>query len=128
MWSSCLHQRSVGSNCQTVALLGRLLSMLAEMTAKLTIALINPSFSSISTGVAYVKYDRASSAALAIENLHEVTLNDGHGPRFESYVGRLPTYKVSPFNSIYDNPLRFFIAMGGCHSNSRVGHVLQLWS
>ncbi|KAL6785046.1 hypothetical protein ACKKBG_A02220 [Auxenochlorella protothecoides x Auxenochlorella symbiontica] len=41
-------------------------------------------------GVAYVKYDRASSAALAIENLHEVTLNDGRGPRLKVILAESP--------------------------------------
>lgn len=41
-------------------------------------------------GVAYVKYDRASSAALAIENLHEVTLNDGQGPRLKVLLADSP--------------------------------------
>jgi hypothetical protein len=41
-------------------------------------------------GVAYVKYDRASSAALAIESLHEVTLNDGHGPRLKVMLAESP--------------------------------------
>lgn len=41
-------------------------------------------------GVAYVKYDRASSAALAIENLHEVTLNDGQGPRLKVMLADAP--------------------------------------
>lgn len=41
-------------------------------------------------GVAYVKYDRASSAALAIENLHEVTLNDGLGPRLKVMLAESP--------------------------------------
>jgi hypothetical protein len=40
--------------------------------------------------VAYVKYDRASSAALAIENLHEVTLNDGQGPRLKVLLADSP--------------------------------------
>jgi RNA recognition motif-containing protein len=41
-------------------------------------------------GVAYVKFDRASSAALAIENLHEVTLNDGQGPRLKVLLADSP--------------------------------------
>lgn len=41
-------------------------------------------------GVAYVKYDRASSCALAIENLHEVTLNDGQGPRLKVILADSP--------------------------------------
>jgi hypothetical protein len=45
---------------------------------------------SLLQGVAYVKYDRASSAALAIENLHEVTLNDGQGPRLKVLLADSP--------------------------------------
>jgi hypothetical protein len=41
-------------------------------------------------GVAYVKYDRASAAALAIESLHEVTLNDGQGPRLKVMLADSP--------------------------------------
>jgi hypothetical protein len=41
-------------------------------------------------GVAYVKYDRASAAALAIESLHEVTLNDGQGPRLKVILADSP--------------------------------------
>lgn len=41
-------------------------------------------------GVAYVKYDRASSAALAIEHLHEVTLNEGQGPRLKVLLADSP--------------------------------------
>jgi hypothetical protein len=46
--------------------------------------------SSNAVGVAYVKYDKASSAALAIENLHEVTLNDGAGPRLKVLLADSP--------------------------------------
>lgn len=44
----------------------------------------------IVAGVAYVKFDKASSAALAIENLHEVTLNDGLGPRLKVMLADSP--------------------------------------
>ena len=47
-------------------------------------------FSLVFAGVAYVKYDRASSAALAIENLHEVTLNEGLGPRLKVMLAESP--------------------------------------
>lgn len=49
-----------------------------------------PPSPSLLQGVAYVKYDRASSAALAIENLHEVTLNDGEGPRLKVLLADSP--------------------------------------
>ncbi|KAL4539612.1 hypothetical protein Ndes2437B_g02024 [Nannochloris sp. 'desiccata'] len=47
-------------------------------------------------GVAYVKYDRASSAALAIENLHEVTLNEGLGPRLKVMLAESPHSRTLP--------------------------------
>ena len=42
-------------------------------------------------GVAYVKYEKASSAALAVENLHEVTLNNGSGPRLKVMLAESPS-------------------------------------
>lgn len=54
------------------------------------VALTSSSHCRRSQGVAYVKYDRASSAALAIENLHEVTLNDGQGPRLKVLLADSP--------------------------------------
>jgi hypothetical protein len=41
-------------------------------------------------GVAYVKYTKASAAALAIENLHEATLNGGQGPRLKVMLAESP--------------------------------------
>ncbi|KAG1681154.1 hypothetical protein FOA52_015597 [Chlamydomonas sp. UWO 241] len=41
-------------------------------------------------GVAYVKYDRASAAALAIERLHGAVLNDGRGPRLKVMLAEAP--------------------------------------
>lgn len=52
---------------------------------------------STTPGVAYVKYDRASSAALAIENLHEVTLNDGRGPRLKVILAESPHMRCLPW-------------------------------
>lgn len=51
---------------------------------------VNLTIAVFTAGVAYVKYDRASSAALAIENLHEVTLNDGQGPRLKVLLAESP--------------------------------------
>ncbi|CAL8466686.1 g6222 [Coccomyxa elongata] len=42
-------------------------------------------------GVAYVKYDKASSAAAAIEALHETVLNDGRGPMLKVMMAEAPT-------------------------------------
>lgn len=40
--------------------------------------------------VAYVKYDRASSAAAAIEALHEAVLNEGRGPKIKVMLAESP--------------------------------------
>lgn len=37
----------------------------------------------VANAVAYVKYSKASSAALAVENMHEAVLNDGKGPKLK---------------------------------------------
>lgn len=42
-------------------------------------------------GVAYVKFDRASSAALAIENLNGAVLNDGRGPKLKVMLAEAPS-------------------------------------
>ncbi|KAK9916623.1 hypothetical protein WJX75_005036 [Coccomyxa subellipsoidea] len=42
-------------------------------------------------GVAYVKYDKASAAAAAIEALHETVLNDGRGPMLKVMMAEAPT-------------------------------------
>lgn len=41
--------------------------------------------------VAYVKYDRASSAALAMESLNGAVLNDGRGPRLKVLLAEAPS-------------------------------------
>ena len=43
------------------------------------------------SAVAYVKYDKASSAAAAIEALHETSLCDGRGPMLKVMVAEAPT-------------------------------------
>ena len=40
--------------------------------------------------VAYVKYDKASSAAAAIESMHEAVLNDGRGPMLKVLLAEAP--------------------------------------
>eukprot|EP00889_Picochlorum_renovo_P005153 jgi/Picre1/32183/NNA_007529.t1 len=47
-------------------------------------------------GVAYVKYTKASAAALAIENLHEATLNGGQGPRLKVMLAESPHARNIP--------------------------------
>lgn len=43
--------------------------------------------------VAYVKYDKASSAALALENLNGATLNNGRGPKLKVLLAESPTQR-----------------------------------
>jgi hypothetical protein len=43
--------------------------------------------------VAYVKYDRASCAALAIEALHQAVLNNGKGPKLKVMLAEAPPSK-----------------------------------
>ncbi len=48
-------------------------------------------FMPVLPAVAYVKYDKASSAAAAIEALHETVLNDGRGPMLKVMMAEAPT-------------------------------------
>lgn len=41
--------------------------------------------------VAYVKYDKASSAALAIESLNGAVLNNGRGPKLKVLLAEAPS-------------------------------------
>lgn len=41
--------------------------------------------------VCYVKYDKASSAALAMENLNGAVLNNGRGPKLKVLLAEAPT-------------------------------------
>jgi len=43
--------------------------------------------------VAYVKYDKASSAAAAIESMHEAVLNDGRGPMLKVLLAEAPNVR-----------------------------------
>ncbi|KAG1678862.1 hypothetical protein FOA52_003530 [Chlamydomonas sp. UWO 241] len=49
-------------------------------------------------GVAYVKFDKASSAALAIESLNGAVLNDGRGPKLKVMLAEAPTPRGAPTN------------------------------
>lgn len=44
--------------------------------------------------VAYIKYDKASSAAAAIEGLHETVLNNGRGPMLKAMIAEAPTRRA----------------------------------
>ncbi len=44
----------------------------------------------IRPAVAYVKFERASSAALAIENLNGAVLNGGRGPKLKVLLAEAP--------------------------------------
>ncbi|KAJ9513161.1 hypothetical protein QJQ45_029346 [Haematococcus lacustris] len=52
--------------------------------------LLQPSVSS-ERAVAYVKYDKASQAALAIEDLNGAVLNDGRGPKLKVLLAEAPS-------------------------------------
>lgn len=72
----------------------------------------------LNAGVAYVKYDRASAAALAIENLHEVTLNDGQGPRLKVMLADSPhsryvLWRIVQRNSISNDSCVPFLRASG---------------
>ena len=41
--------------------------------------------------VCYVKYDKASSAALAMEHLNGAVLNNGRGPKLKVLLAEAPT-------------------------------------
>jgi len=45
------------------------------------------------TAVAYVKFDKASSAALAMEHLNGAVLNDGRGPKLKVLLAEEPTQR-----------------------------------
>ena len=57
-------------------------------------------------GVAYIKYERASSAALAVENLHEVTLNNGIGPRLKVMLAESPSARNNPGSQSFSGAQR----------------------
>ncbi len=46
--------------------------------------------------VAYVKYEKASSAAAAIESMHEAVLNDGRGPMLKVLLAEAPNVRCCP--------------------------------
>lgn len=46
--------------------------------------------------VAYVKFDKASSAALAMEHLNGAVLNDGRGPKLKVLLAEEPTQRCGP--------------------------------
>lgn len=45
--------------------------------------------------VAYIKYNKASAAALAVENLHEAILNEGRGPTLKVMLAETPHARYS---------------------------------
>jgi RNA recognition motif-containing protein len=53
-----------------------------------------------------VKYEKASSAALAVENLHEVTLNNGAGPRLKVMLAESPSARNNPGSQSYSSAQR----------------------
>ena len=47
----------------------------------------------VGRAVAYVKYEKASSAAAAIESMHEAVLNDGRGPMLKVLLAEAPNVR-----------------------------------
>ncbi|CAD7701449.1 unnamed protein product, partial [Ostreobium quekettii] len=47
-------------------------------------------------GVAYVKFEKASSGALAMENLNGAVLNNGRGPKVKVLLAESPNARNSP--------------------------------
>eukprot|EP00877_Chromochloris_zofingiensis_P002877 jgi/Chrzof1/12590/Cz07g00060.t1 len=47
-------------------------------------------------GVAYVKFDKASAAALAMESLNGAILNNGRGPKLKVLLAEAPTARGMP--------------------------------
>lgn len=47
-------------------------------------------------GVAYIKFDKASAAARAIEVMHEAVLNEGRGPLLKVFLAEAPNSRRGP--------------------------------
>lgn len=45
--------------------------------------------------VAYIKFDKASSAARAIEVMHEAVLNEGRGPLLKVFLAEAPSTRYA---------------------------------
>eukprot|EP01026_Neomeris_dumetosa_P016351 TRINITY_DN1620_c0_g1_i5.p2 TRINITY_DN1620_c0_g1~~TRINITY_DN1620_c0_g1_i5.p2 ORF type:complete len:311 (+),score=47.23 TRINITY_DN1620_c0_g1_i5:183-1115(+) len=60
-------------------------------------------------GVAYVKFDRASTAAKAMEELNGIVLNDGRGPQLKVLQAESPNNRGSPrqpsLDELYQDPV-----------------------
>lgn len=58
--------------------------------------------------MAYVKYDKASSAALAMENLNGAVLNNGRGPKLKVLLAEAPNTSrcvLTHFGTAYSSEL-----------------------
>lgn len=53
-------------------------------------ACVQPELSALDA-VAYIKFDKASSAARAIEVMHEAVLNEGRGPLLKVFLAEAPS-------------------------------------
>ena len=49
----------------------------------------------LQSAVAYVKFDKASSAARALEVMHEAVLNEGRGPLLKVFLAEAPSSRCS---------------------------------
>lgn len=47
------------------------------------------------SAVAYIKFDKASSAARALEVMHEAVLNEGRGPLLKVFLAEAPSSRYS---------------------------------
>lgn len=50
----------------------------------------------LQSAVAYVKFDKASSAARALEVMHEAVLNEGRGPLLKVFLAEAPSSRYMP--------------------------------
>lgn len=53
--------------------------------------LLQPITACVQCAVAYVKFDKASSAARALEVMHEAVLNEGRGPLLKVFLAEAPS-------------------------------------
>lgn len=89
IWSFGDSSRSIGGTRASIECLPLTLSF-DWFKQNMSVVVNDSDRSCCIVGVAYVKYEKASSAALAVENLHEVTLNNGGGPRLKVMLAESP--------------------------------------
>lgn len=57
--------------------------------------LLQPFTTFVRCAVAYVKFDKASSAARALEVMHEAVLNEGRGPLLKVFLAEAPSSRCA---------------------------------